>query len=54
MPGASIPASVRLKWILEEGWDWFDAGRDPDVARKFRQKLNDPEWRHLRTSSLVV
>ena len=47
---ASIPASVRLKWMLEEGWDWMDATHDPDVARKFRAKMNDPEWQHLRTA----
>lgn len=48
---ASIPASVRAKWLAEEGWDWFDCGHDPDVARRLMQKLNSSEWAHLRTAS---
>jgi hypothetical protein len=47
---ATIPAVVRLKWINEEGWDYFDATHDPDVARKFAAKLNSSEWAHLRTA----
>lgn len=41
---ASIPMSVWLKWKTEEGWDAFD----PNYKDKLKQKLNDPEWRHLR------
>lgn len=41
---ASIPMSVWLKWKTEEGWDAFD----PNYQEKLRQKLNDPEWQHLR------
>jgi hypothetical protein len=47
---ASIPYIVGLKWRNEEGWWFLDAGHDPDVARKLAEKLNDPEWRHLRTA----
>lgn len=46
---ATIPYIVGLKWLNEEGW-WFMDTHDPDVARKLAQKLNDPDWRHLRTA----
>ena len=46
---ASIPAWVRLKWILEEGWDWMMHDRDPGIAKKLAAKLNDPDWAFLRT-----
>ena len=47
---ASIPAAVRLKWMIEEGWDWMDYHQDEGVARKLAQKLNSSEWSHLRTA----
>lgn len=47
---ASIPAIVRQKWLIEEGWDCMQT-HDPDVARKLVQKLNDPDWSYLRTAS---
>lgn len=43
---ASIPYIIGLKWLNEEGW-WF---LDPDHSDKLAQKLNDPDWRHLRTA----
>lgn len=43
---ARIPMSIWLKWLNEEGWDCFD----PRYADKLKQKLNDPDWRHLRTA----
>jgi hypothetical protein len=46
---ASIPYIIGLKWLNEEGW-WFMDTHDPDIARKLAQKLNDPEYQHLRTS----
>lgn len=49
---ASIPISVQYKWLTEEGWDCLSP--DPDCQKKLRQKLNDPEWRHLRCAELVV
>ena len=47
---AHIPAVVRLKWLLEEGWDWMDYSVDPGVARKLAEKLNSADWAHLRTA----
>lgn len=49
---ASIPISVIYKWLTEEGWYAFDP--DPDVQKKLAAKLDDPEWRYLRTSELIV
>lgn len=49
---ASIPIMVQYKWLHEEGWDCMS--NDPGCQKKLRQKLNDPEWRHLRRAELVV
>lgn len=46
---ASIPAILRQKWLIEEGWDCMDT-HDPDVARKLMLKLNDPDYAYLRTA----
>ena len=47
---ASIPLALIAKWREEEGWNAFDAGHDPDVAKKLAQKLMDSEYAHLRTA----
>ena len=49
---ARIPISVQYKWLTEEGWDCLSP--DPDCQKKLTQKLNDPEWRHLRCAELVL
>jgi hypothetical protein len=43
---AHIPDIVALKWLIEEGW-WI---HDPASADRLARKLNDPDWRHLRTA----
>ncbi len=43
---ASVPAIVRQKWLIEEGWDMMD----PAHADKLARKLNDPDWSYLRTA----
>lgn len=43
---ASIPFCLIHKWMVEEGWNALD----PNCADQLRRKLNDPEWRHLRTA----
>lgn len=43
---ASIPAILINKWRDEEGWDPYD----PANAAKLAQKLNDPDYLHLRTA----
>lgn len=45
---ARIPLQLVHKWLVEEGLDVYS--NDPDQKRRLKQKLNDPEWRHLRTS----
>lgn len=47
---ASIPLAVVHKWLVEEGWDALDKR----YSDKLKQKLNDPEWRYLRTSPGVL
>lgn len=48
---AYIPSIIRDKWLNEEGWDAFR----PDLyGDKLVQKLNDPEWRFLRTAPGVL
>ncbi len=45
---ASIPNNILLKWMLEEGVPVF--GMPAHEWDKFlRKKLNDPDWRDLRT-----
>lgn len=53
-PIGTIPHVVALKWLNDEGWWWMDADHDPEVDRKLKRKLNDPEWRYLRNSELRV
>lgn len=48
---ASIPAQLRLKWLIEEGWDAWRADLYWD---KLKQKLNSNEFRHLRTADWTV
>lgn len=43
---ASIPDIIVLKWLKEEGINVFDRDHWPAVKRK----LNDPEYRYLRTA----
>lgn len=43
---AFLPEIIRQKWLNEEGWDAYD----PDCAHKLMRKLNDPDWRYLRTA----
>lgn|GEM_PF-937839 len=44
---AFIPNIVRLKWLNEEGWD---AWRPDLYGERLAAKLNDPDWRFLRTA----
>lgn len=45
---ASIPASIRLKWLTEEGWDCLST--DPGCVKKLYQKLDSSDYAHLRTA----
>src|SRR5256885_2004425 len=44
---AHVPNIVIVKW-LQEGLDIFDP--DPEMQKRYRAKLNDPDWRWLRTA----
>lgn len=41
----SIPLVIINKWLVEDGINVWDKNHWPAVQRK----LNDPEWRYLRT-----
>lgn len=43
---ASVPHILRLKWLWEEGWDAWN----PDHQEQLDKKLNDPDYRYLRTA----
>lgn len=45
---ASIPNVILERWIHEEGVNYLALPGD-EFARLVRRKLNDPDWRHLRT-----
>jgi len=46
---ASIPAALQMKWLLEDGIDVYDDNAWPQIFRK----LNDPQYRYLKTTSKV-
>jgi hypothetical protein len=41
----SIPASVGMKWYVEEGIDMWS--QDPEMRRRVMLKLMDSDYRHL-------
>lgn len=43
---AHIPTMIWLKWLTEEGWDAYHPGN----FDRLKRKLNDPDWRYLRTA----
>jgi len=43
---ASIPLSIVFKWLNEEGW----FALDPRNWDRLSKKLDDPDWRWLRTA----
>ena len=43
---ASIPNIILEKWLKEEGIRWWDSEDTP----KLMAKLDDPQWRYLRTA----
>lgn len=47
---ATIPLSIITKWKLEEGLDVFNK----EHRDRLKKKLNDPDWRWLRTSPGVL
>lgn len=43
---ATIPNIILEKWLKEDGIRYWD----PEDTPKLMAKLDDPEWRHLRTA----
>jgi hypothetical protein len=46
---ASIPNVILVKWLNEEGADVLRMGSE-EFGAFIRRKLQDPDWRHLRTA----
>lgn len=44
-PEAHIPDIIQLKWLNEEGLNIYDK----NAKAQLKRKLNDPDWRYLRT-----
>lgn len=47
---ASIPIGVQYKWLIEDGIDVLNEDHWPRVQRK----LNDPDWRYLKTAEIII
>ena len=45
---ASIPASLQVKWLIEDGIDIWNKHHGPRISAK----LEDPEYRFLKTTHL--
>ena len=45
----TIPNVILVKWMNEEGANVLKMSSD-EFGKFIRKKLNDPDWRHLRTS----
>lgn len=44
---ASIPVGLQVKWLIEEGLDVYN----PRHSDRLTKKLEDPEYRYLKTTS---
>jgi len=50
---ASIPLVIANQWMAEDGVNWLALPKD-EKARYLRRKLNDPQYRHLRTHDSMM
>lgn len=48
---AEIPLEIVFKWRKDHGVDIFS--KDPWHRKKYKQLLNSPEWRYLRSNGRV-
>ena len=46
---ASIPLIIVEKWLKEWGVSYKEFLTNPDIKAKVNARLNDPEYRYLRT-----
>lgn len=47
---ASIPSIILLKWLNEDGIQWWT----PEGQERIVRKLNDPDWRYLKTADVTI
>ena len=46
----SIPLNIWFQWLNEDGVDAFAPGNEEYLTRK----LNDPEWKYLKTAEVII
>ncbi|MDO8533287.1 MAG: hypothetical protein Q7S17_00900 [Xanthobacteraceae bacterium] len=46
---ASIPVIIMERWCKEDGVDYLGLPKE-EFTRMIRRKLNDPDWKWLRTA----
>lgn len=47
---ASIPVTIQMKWLIEDGIDIYNE----DHWTRVQSKLNDPDWRYLKTAEIII
>jgi hypothetical protein len=46
----AIPFALIYQWLEKDGVNVMNAGHDPHAAAYLMRKLNDPDYRYLRTA----
>ena len=47
---ASIPIGIQMEWLVKDGIDIYN----PDHRERVKKKLNDPEWKYLKTANIII
>lgn len=47
---ASIPNVILMKWLAEDGIEWWT----PEGQERIVRKVNDAEWRYLKTANVTI
>lgn len=46
---ASIPNEIIHQWLVEEGFNPYQ-----DMEHLIKKKLNDPNWKYLKTKNVII
>lgn len=49
---ATIPNNIAYQWMIDDGINWFALPKH-EKNKYLKRKLNDPDWRYLRTARTV-
>ena len=47
---ATIPLGVQMEWLTKYGIEVWN----PDHQKAVVKKLNDPEWKYLKTAEIII